>query len=99
MWGPLTEALPLPEVLHIDDRETETPQLGVRPSENARLVSLVKETMGSDRESGLLVGARAWPLLACRVARTARDPEGEPSLSVRRSGLLIISSTVLACCW
>ncbi|MFC8704914.1 hypothetical protein ACFUIV_22385 [Streptomyces anulatus] len=77
----MTEGLPLPEVLYLSDRETALGQLDIRPSENAHLVSLVKEAIGSDRETSLLVSARAWPLLACRMARTARGPEGGPGLS------------------
>ncbi|MEV0874751.1 hypothetical protein AB0I86_26750 [Streptomyces sp. NPDC049950] len=81
MWGPLTEGLLLPEVLHLSERETAMGQLGIRPSQNAQLVSLVKETIGSDREAGLLVSARAWPLLAARMICTARGPEDGPGLS------------------
>ena len=47
-------------------------QLGIRPSENAHLLSLVKGTIGSNREADLHIATRTWPLLAVRMAGTAR---------------------------
>ncbi|MFF7361568.1 hypothetical protein [Streptomyces sp. NPDC008125] len=81
LWGPLTEGLTLPEVLRLDDRETalgpaRRPPLGERPTG----LAAEGEALGSDREAGFLVGAWAWPLLACRMARIARTAEGEPGL-------------------
>ncbi|MFI8007043.1 hypothetical protein [Streptomyces sp. NPDC086010] len=70
MWGPLTEVPPLPEVVDLPEREAVMGQLEVRPSGNARLVSLVKEAIGIDRRADLLVSARPGPP-ACRMVRTA----------------------------
>ncbi|MDD9383079.1 hypothetical protein M8Z33_41835 [Streptomyces sp. ZAF1911] len=67
-WGPLTEGLPLPANLDLDlgVRDKALEQLGVRPAVHARIVATVNDVLG-ERDAGLLVGARPWPLLAARM--------------------------------
>ncbi|MFJ3928540.1 hypothetical protein [Streptomyces sp. NPDC090022] len=82
-WGPLTEGLQVPNDLNLSDRATALGQLGVSEAANSQLVSIVKDCVGSERESGLLVNAQQWPLLAARMANIARGPEGEQGLRSR----------------
>lgn len=67
-WGPLTEGLTLPADLDLGfgARDKALDQLGVRPAVHARIVSTVKDVLG-ERDGGLLVGSRPWPLLAARM--------------------------------
>ncbi|MET9324485.1 hypothetical protein ABZX75_30640 [Streptomyces sp. NPDC003038] len=71
-WGPLTEGLDVPKDLNLGDRNKAMHQLGVRPPEHARIVSLAKDVLG-ERDAGLLVGSRPWPLLAARIQRTGES--------------------------
>ncbi|MFJ3914462.1 hypothetical protein [Streptomyces vinaceus] len=88
MWGPLTEGLKVPNDLDLSDREAVLEQLDVTAAVNSRLVGIVKDYVGSERETALLVSTRAWPLLAARMAGVARGPEGEQGLRVRlKAGL------------
>ncbi|MER7763820.1 hypothetical protein [Streptomyces sp. NPDC097619] len=80
LWGPLTAGLTVPNDLDLADRPTALGRLGVSGAANSRLVTLVQDTLGSEQETALLVATRAWPLLAARMADTARGPEGEQGL-------------------
>ncbi|KJY26243.1 hypothetical protein VR46_40385, partial [Streptomyces sp. NRRL S-444] len=63
-------------------------QLGVGEAENARLVTVVRDCIGSDRETGLLVSTPAWPLLAARMSGIAHGFWGEQGLRGRlKAGL------------
>ncbi|MFB7058978.1 hypothetical protein ACFCXT_38375 [Streptomyces vinaceus] len=63
-------------------------QLDVTVAANSRLVNMVKDYVGSERETALLAATRAWPLLAARMAGVARGPEGEQGLRARlKAGL------------
>lgn len=76
-YGPLTTGLDIPKDLDLGDRERALRQLAISPSENQRFARLVREAMpGLDREAGLLVTARQWPLLAARMADM--EGRGEP---------------------
>ncbi|MFD6891385.1 hypothetical protein [Streptomyces sp. NPDC059957] len=70
--GPLTEGLTLPANLDLGVRDKALEQLGVRPAVHARIVSTVKDVLG-ERDGGLLVGARPWPLLAARMQQIGKD--------------------------
>ncbi|MCC0100739.1 hypothetical protein K7B10_39520, partial [Streptomyces flavotricini] len=88
MWGPLTQGLKVPNNLDLSDRAAALEQLGVGAAVNSRLVNMVKDYVGSERETALLVATRAWPLLAARMAGVARSPEGETGLRARlKAGL------------
>ncbi|WP_331740911.1 hypothetical protein [Streptomyces sp. NBC_01006] len=88
MWGPLTEGLKVPNDLDLSDRAAALEQMGVGAAANSRLVGIVKDYVGSERETALLVATRAWPLLAARMAGVARGPEGEAGLRARlKAGL------------
>ncbi|MGW0858723.1 hypothetical protein [Streptomyces sp. NPDC002690] len=87
MWGPLTEGLAVPHDLDLTDRAKALAQLDVTPQTNTRLVTLLQDTLGPGQESGLLVSARIWPLLALRMETLAQGPEGEPGLRARLAGL------------
>ncbi|WP_328959540.1 hypothetical protein [Streptomyces virginiae] len=65
-WGPLTEGLTVPRDLDLGDRALALEQLKVPPATNSRMVSLVQDIL-PEREAGLLVGSRRWPLLAARM--------------------------------
>ncbi|MFD7555498.1 hypothetical protein ACFV9E_13320 [Streptomyces sp. NPDC059835] len=72
----------------MSDRPAALGQLGVGTAANSQLVSLVRDCIGSEWESALLVSTRAWPLLAARMAGVARGPEGEQGLRDRlKAGL------------
>ncbi|MFF3620781.1 hypothetical protein [Streptomyces sp. NPDC002467] len=83
MWRPLTEGLSVPNDLDLSDRPAVLGQLGVGTAANSRLVSLVRDCIGSEWETALLVSTEAWPLLAARMAGVARGPEGEQGLRDR----------------
>ncbi|MFI1155077.1 hypothetical protein [Streptomyces sp. NPDC020817] len=88
MWGPLTQGLKVPNDLDLSDRAAALEQLDVTAAVNSRLVNMVKDYVGSERETALLVATRAWPLLAARMAGVARGPEGEQGLRARlKAGL------------
>lgn len=78
-WGPLTEGLTLPANLDLDlgVRDKALEQLGVGPAVHAWIVSTVKDVLG-ERDGGLLVGARPWPLFVARRQQIGEDrgPEG-----------------------
>ncbi|WP_051782643.1 MULTISPECIES: hypothetical protein [unclassified Streptomyces] len=65
-WGPLTEGLDVPRDLDLRDRARALEQLKVHPATHSQMVSLVMDIL-PEREAGLLVGSRQWPLLAARM--------------------------------
>ncbi|MFD6966876.1 hypothetical protein [Streptomyces sp. NPDC059949] len=65
-WGPLTEGLPVPRDLDLGDRAKALEQLGVNRLAQAAIVSAVKDVL-PEKQAGLLVGSRQWPLLAARM--------------------------------
>lgn len=69
MWGPLTEGLSDPNDLDLSDRPAALGRLGVSAAANSRLATIVKDYIGSDRETALLVATRAWPLDQLAVQR------------------------------
>ncbi|MCP9213530.1 hypothetical protein [Streptomyces cucumeris] len=74
-WGPLTESLTrFPTNLDLDlgARDKALEQLGVRPAVLARIVATVTDVLG-ERDAGLLVGARPWPLLAARMQQIGKS--------------------------
>ncbi|MEV0993051.1 hypothetical protein [Streptomyces sp. NPDC049949] len=92
MWGPLTEGLKVPNDLDLSDRAAVLERLDVSAAANSRLVGIVKDYVGSERETALLVSTRAWPLLAARMAGVARGPEGEAGLRARLKAALVDNS-------
>ncbi|MFD9684727.1 hypothetical protein ACFWXO_03080 [Kitasatospora sp. NPDC059088] len=83
-YGPLTVGLDLPKDLDLGNRRRALAQLGVSQAENGRFVRWVHEAMpGREREAGLLVGSRQWPLLAARMARMQDDGRSVPDHLVR----------------
>jgi hypothetical protein len=77
--GPLTVGLDIPKDLDLSDRERALAQLGVSRAENERYARWVQEAMpGREREAGLLVTARQWPLLAARMARMEDEGTSVP---------------------
>ncbi|MFI6151295.1 hypothetical protein ACIBCA_01155 [Kitasatospora sp. NPDC051170] len=67
-YGPLTVGLDLPPDLDLSNRRKALAQLGVSEAENARYVRWVHLALaGHEREAGLLVNSRQWPLLAARM--------------------------------
>ncbi|MFD0375796.1 hypothetical protein [Streptomyces sp. NPDC127112] len=52
----------------------------------------MKESVGSEPASALLVFTRAWPLLAGRMADVARGPEGKRGLRDRLKAALVDNS-------
>ncbi|MER7048897.1 hypothetical protein [Streptomyces jumonjinensis] len=72
-YGPLTIGLDVPPNLDLGNRERALRQFGILPSENARLSRMVREAMpGYEREAGLLVAARQWPLVAAQMIDVER---------------------------
>ncbi|MGW4510116.1 hypothetical protein ACWENO_36310 [Streptomyces sp. NPDC004436] len=65
-WGPLTEGLTVPRDLDLGNRPRALKQLKVQPAAHAQMVAMVKEAL-PEREAGLLIGSRPWPLLAARM--------------------------------
>ncbi|MFF3089983.1 hypothetical protein ACFVRB_33845 [Streptomyces nojiriensis] len=65
-WGPLTEGLDVPRDLDLGDRARALEQLKVYPAAHSQMVSMVRDIL-PEREAGLLVGSRQWPLLAARM--------------------------------
>ncbi|MCY0943336.1 hypothetical protein [Streptomyces antarcticus] len=81
-WGPLTEGLPSRNRnLDLGVRDRALEQLGVRPADHARIVAMVNGVPG-ERNGGLLVGSRPWPLLA---TRTQQFGESEGPAGRRRT--------------
>ncbi|MFJ4007985.1 hypothetical protein ACIPWL_31715 [Streptomyces sp. NPDC090023] len=70
-YGPLTEGLDLPRDLDLSDRERAlSVQLAISAPDNERYVRWVREALPErEREAGLLVSDRHWPLLAARMAQ------------------------------
>ncbi|MFP8886798.1 hypothetical protein [Streptomyces mangrovi] len=69
-YGPLTTGLDVPRDLDLSDRARALRQLAVSPAENERYGRWVQEAMpGREREAGLLLSARQWPLVAARMAQ------------------------------
>jgi len=77
-YGPLTTGLDLPRDLDLSDRARALhEQLAISPAENARYARWVREAMpGREREAGLLLAHRQWPLVAARMA--AMESDGQP---------------------
>ncbi|MFI1155060.1 hypothetical protein [Streptomyces sp. NPDC020817] len=82
----------VPGYLLLSDQAAVLEQLDVSAAANSRLVGIVKDYVGSERETALLVSTRAWPLLAARVAGVARGPEGEQGLRARLKVALVDNS-------
>ncbi|MEU6299268.1 hypothetical protein [Streptomyces erythrochromogenes] len=66
VWGPLTEGLTVPRDLDLGDRPRALKQLKVQPAAHSQMVAMVREVL-PEREAGLLIGSRPWPLLAARM--------------------------------
>ncbi|MFD5620545.1 hypothetical protein [Streptomyces yangpuensis] len=66
VWGPLTEGLTVPRDLDLGNRPRALKQLKVQPAAHSQMVAMVKEVL-PEREAGLLIGSRPWPLLAARM--------------------------------
>ncbi|MDX2692200.1 hypothetical protein [Streptomyces ipomoeae] len=76
-WGPLTTGLDIPNDLDLSDRARALRQLSIADSENERYARMVREAMpGREREAGLMVTARQWPLVAARMAWM--ENQGQP---------------------
>ncbi|WP_251056833.1 hypothetical protein [Streptomyces sp. ISL-94] len=89
MWGALTEGLAVPNDLNLSGRREALAQLGFGEAASNRLVSVARDYTGSERETGLLVSARQWPLPAVGMANVACGPEGEQGLRERlKAGLI-----------
>ncbi|MFB7207534.1 hypothetical protein ACFCZQ_35945, partial [Streptomyces virginiae] len=65
-WGPLTEGLAVPRDLDLGNRPRALKQLKVQPAAHSQMVAMVREVL-PEREAGLLIGSRPWPLLAARM--------------------------------
>ncbi|MGY5099490.1 hypothetical protein [Streptomyces sp. 900105245] len=69
-YGPLTTGLDLPKNLDLTDRARALRQLAISPAENERYSRWVLEAMpGREREAGLMLTHRQWPLIAARMAQ------------------------------
>ncbi|MFJ7779754.1 hypothetical protein [Streptomyces yangpuensis] len=66
VWGPLTEGLTVPRDLDLGNRPRALKQLKVQPAAHSQMVAMIKEVL-PEREAGLLIGSRPWPLLAARM--------------------------------
>ncbi|MFF1779983.1 hypothetical protein [Streptomyces virginiae] len=66
VWGPLTEGLTVPRDLDLGNRPRALKQLKVQPAAHSRMVAMIKLAL-PEREAGLLIGSRPWPLLAARM--------------------------------
>ncbi|MFI6209170.1 hypothetical protein ACIBAI_22650 [Streptomyces sp. NPDC051041] len=76
-YGPLTIGLDLPKDLDLSDRARALRQLAISPAENERYSRWVLEAMpGREREAGLLLSHRQWPLVAARMAQM--ETESKP---------------------
>lgn len=76
-YGPLTVGLDVPKNLDLSNRERALAQLGVSRTNNERYTRWVHEAMpGREREAGLLLAAREWPLIAARMAKV--EDAGKP---------------------
>ncbi|MFE7212490.1 hypothetical protein ACFU93_21350 [Streptomyces sp. NPDC057611] len=76
-YGPLTIGLSIPPDLDLSDRERALKQLAISPQEHERYARWVQEAMpGREREAGLLLAHRQWPLVALRMAKM--EDEGKP---------------------
>ncbi|MFD5065968.1 hypothetical protein ACFWNO_47870, partial [Streptomyces sp. NPDC058394] len=64
--GPLTEGLTVPRDLDLGNRPRALKQLKVQPAAHSRMVAMIKQVL-PEREAGLLIGSRPWPLLAARM--------------------------------
>ncbi|MFI1948623.1 hypothetical protein ACH46F_32835 [Streptomyces virginiae] len=66
VWGPLTEGLTVPRDLDLGNRPRALKQLKVQPAAHSQMVAMIKQAL-PEREAGLLIGSRPWPLLAARM--------------------------------
>ncbi|MFE2314129.1 hypothetical protein ACFXC8_13200 [Streptomyces sp. NPDC059441] len=75
--GPLTIGLKIPPDLDLSDRQRALKQLAISPQEHERYARWVQEAMpGREREAGLLLTHKQWPLVAARMADM--EAEGKP---------------------
>ncbi|MFI0141527.1 hypothetical protein [Streptomyces luteogriseus] len=75
--GPLTIGLKIPPDLDLSDRQRALTQLAISPQEHERYARWVQEAMpGREREAGLLLTHKQWPLVAARMADM--EVEGKP---------------------
>ncbi|MEU7606059.1 hypothetical protein AB0B44_34955, partial [Streptomyces sp. NPDC041003] len=70
--GPLTEGLDVPRDLDLGNRPRALKELRVQPAAHSRMVSTARE-VPPEREAGLLIGSRQWPLLAVRMQQICED--------------------------
>ncbi|MGW2181267.1 hypothetical protein ACWCXX_24840 [Streptomyces sp. NPDC001732] len=76
-YGPMTTGLDLPKDLDLSDRAKALRQLGFDPQEHGRFVRMVQEALpGQEREVGLMIAAKHWPIVVARMDRMERD--GKP---------------------
>ncbi|MCX5309210.1 hypothetical protein OG304_38270 [Streptomyces sp. NBC_00160] len=66
VWGPLTEGLAVPRDLDLGNRSRALKQLKVQSAAHSQMVAMIKQVL-PEREAGLLIGSRPWPLLAARM--------------------------------
>ncbi|MBZ9593491.1 hypothetical protein K7B06_00005 [Streptomyces erythrochromogenes] len=66
VWGPLTEGLNVPRDLDLGNRPRALKQLKVQPAAHSQMAAMIREVL-PEREAGLLIGSRPWPLLAARM--------------------------------
>ncbi|WP_406083394.1 hypothetical protein [Streptomyces virginiae] len=94
LLGPLTAGLDVPRDLDLDldfgDRALALEQLRVHPATNSRMVSLVMDIL-PEREAGLLVGSRRWPLLAARM-QNIRASDSTHTVAQHLNRLTVYSS-------
>ncbi|MEY2233144.1 hypothetical protein AB8B25_39540, partial [Streptomyces sp. BF23-30] len=88
--GALTAGLDVPRDLDFGDRALALEQLKVHPATNSRMVSLVMDIL-PEREAGLLVGSRRWPLLAARM-QNIRASDSTHTVAQHLNRLTVYSS-------
>ncbi|MGW2724091.1 hypothetical protein [Streptomyces sp. NPDC001492] len=75
--GPLTIGLSIPADLDLSDRARAWKQLAIPDQDHQRYARWVQEAMpGREREAGLLLAHKQWPLVAARMAQM--ESEGKP---------------------
>ncbi|MFJ2589672.1 hypothetical protein [Streptomyces sp. NPDC087538] len=73
-YGPMTRGLDLPKDLDLSDRSRALRQLGFDPQEHGRFVRMVQEALPErDREIGLMITAKHWPIVVARMDKMERD--------------------------
>ncbi|MFD5415571.1 hypothetical protein [Streptomyces nojiriensis] len=61
-WGPLTEGLDVPRDLDLGNLPRALKRLRVQLATHSQMVSTAWEVL-PERDAGLLIGSRQWPLL------------------------------------